>query len=115
MPDWKENILPLKNDSLFWHSIWLSAGRPTQGGLFNVMKWCRNKYHFAVKQAKRKAKYLESQLLGEAAIAGNAEFFKLMKNHLGSKSFGQDIPDTLEGKVTKDDILEKFKECYAIL
>ena len=26
LPDWKENVLPLKNDSLFWHALWISAG-----------------------------------------------------------------------------------------
>ena len=26
LPGWKENFAPLKKDSLFWHSVWLSAG-----------------------------------------------------------------------------------------
>ena len=50
--------------------------------------------------------------LGEAAAQGNMTFFKEMKKALYEKSSGQDIPDKLEGKVSHDDILDKFKECY---
>ena len=49
IPGWKETILPLKSDSLFWHSVWISAGRPA-GALHKVMSQTRNKYHSAVKK-----------------------------------------------------------------
>ena len=117
LPGWNENVEPLKRDSLFWHAIWISAGRPIGNGLHQVMKWCRNKYKYAVRLAKREASRLESLALGEAAEAGNVELFKAMKKHLFSKkgSGGQAIPDSLEGKVAEDDIIEKFAECYAAL
>ena len=44
-----ENMLPFKNDSSFWHSIWLSVGKPNSGGVFEVMKHTRNKHHYAVR------------------------------------------------------------------
>ena len=28
LPGWKEDIAPLREDSLFWHAVWISAGRP---------------------------------------------------------------------------------------
>ena len=46
---------------------------------------------------------------------GNVELFKELKKHLNKNNSGQDVPDTLEGKVTHSDILEKFKECYSDL
>ena len=51
-------------------------------------------------------------ILGDAAAQSNLTFFKEMKKVLYEKSSGQDIPDKLEGKVSHDDILDKFKECY---
>ena len=30
LPGWNESIAPLKSDSIFWHSVWKSAGRPLQ-------------------------------------------------------------------------------------
>ena len=58
---------------------------------------------------------LKSEALCQAAMAGNKLLFDEMKNYLNGGSSSQDIPDTLEGKVTFNDILEKFKECYQSL
>ena len=33
IPKWDYVIKPLKEDLLFWHSVWLSAGHPSQGVL----------------------------------------------------------------------------------
>ena len=55
LPGWTQNIAPLKQDSLFWHSVWISAGRPPSGSLHQFMVHTRLKYHSAVKAAKRAA------------------------------------------------------------
>ena len=44
--------------------------------------------------------------------AGDAALMKEMRKSLNRKSTDQQLPDCLEGKVTHDEILEKFKECY---
>ena len=92
LPGWDDIVVPARDDSKFWHSVWLSAGKPTTGGLFQVMKWTRNKYHYAVRVCKRKANAIKSVTLGEAAAQGNMTFFKEMKKALYEKSSGQDIP-----------------------
>ena len=38
-----------------------------------------------------------------------------MKQHLYRKNGSESVPDSLEGKVTHDDILDKFRECYSEL
>ena len=115
LPGWTQNVLPFKNDSLFWHSIWISMGKPNKGGVFDVMKHTRNKYHYAVRRAKRELDILKSEALAEAAAKDNLALFKEMKNHLFCKSSDEKVPDSLEGKVTHEDIVEKFRECYAEL
>ena len=35
-----------------------------------------------------------------------------MKRTLGSKSTGQTVPESLDGKVTHETILDRFRECY---
>ena len=37
LPNWKKNVQPFKKDSLFWHSIWLSMGKPNKGPVYKVM------------------------------------------------------------------------------
>ena len=61
LPGWKENVAPAKKDSLFWHSVWMSAGRPNRGELYNVICWARNKFHYQVRKAKRLAGKIESE------------------------------------------------------
>ena len=35
---WQEGIQPFKDAAMFWHSIWLSAGRPLNTELHKIMK-----------------------------------------------------------------------------
>ena len=88
----------------------------TSGGLYEMMKQTRLQYHYAVKVAKREANRLESEALGAAADAGDQQIFKELKKHLADKrSCGQPFPDSLEGKVTEEDIVDKYRECYSAL
>ena len=60
LPGWKENVAPLKKDSRFWHAIWLSASKPSSGHLHRIMRNTRQKYHHAVRLAKRQAASIPS-------------------------------------------------------
>ena len=115
LPGWEENVNPARKDALFWHAVWISAGRPVHGGLHQVMCWTRNKYHYAVRKAKREAAKIKSTKLLEAAVEGNISLMKEMKATLGRKDQGQSVPDTLDGKVTQESILSRFRECYETL
>ena len=112
LPGWKNCVEPLKKDSLFWHSVWLSAGRPTAGALHQVMCHARNKYHLAVRHAKRVAATAKAMDIAIAAEAGDITLMKELKKSLDQKDSSQSLPDCLEGKVTHDTILDKFRECY---
>ena len=112
LPGWEENVAPAKSNALFWHSVWMSAGRPATGELHRLMAWTRNKYHYAVRKAKRLADTIKARNLIEAAEEGNAALMEEMKKTLNKKVDGQSVPECLDGKVTHNDILERFKECY---
>ena len=49
IPGWREDVEPQRQDSLFWHNIWLSAGKPNKGVMFEIMKRTRDIYHYAVR------------------------------------------------------------------
>ena len=112
LPGWNENVAPAKEDALFWHATWMSAGRPSSGGLYQIMKWSRNQFHYAVRRAKRVAANMKARKLLEAAEEGNAALMKEMRNTLERNSHGQAVPESLDGKVTHDTILDRFRECY---
>ena len=114
LPGWRENVEPVKRESLFWHGVWLSYGRPTTGSLYTMMRWTRANYRYAVRAAKKEANRLEAGTLAAAAEANNKELFMEMRRHIGNKKkgSGQQFPDSLEGKVTKPDIINTFRSCY---
>ena len=115
LPEWKENVQPLRQDALFWRSVWISSGRPNKGQLHTVMAWSRNKYHYSVRRAKNLAASMRAQELLEAAEVGDMNLLMEMKKYMGKKDISQSIPESLDGKVTQGDILDRFKTIYETL
>ena len=101
-------MAPLRDNSLFWHSVWISAGRPN-GDLHTFMAQSRNQYHYAVRRAKRQADLMRAGELQEAGKLGDYHFLNEVKKTLAKKSSTQLIPECLEGEVTEDGIIDKFK------
>ena len=50
-----------------------------------------------------------------AAESGDAALMQELKKSLDRKCMPQTIPDSLDGQVSHDSILERFKECYQTL
>ena len=50
---WNLDVKPYKEMSQFWAAIWKSAGRPLNNGLHQIMKKCRNLYHYQVKKVMK--------------------------------------------------------------
>ena len=115
IPEWNLVIKPLKRDSIFWHAVWVSAGRPSSGGLYLVMCHVRSKYHRAVKVVKREIAAKKKNRLAVAADLGNAEFLNELQTSFNKKKTAQKVPDCLEGRVDHEGILEQFKERYQAL
>ena len=67
---------------------------------------------FSSKRAKKQTDRLRSLSLGEAAATNNFALFIEMKKCLFGKKCTQNVPDELEGEVSFDGIIEKFRECY---
>lgn len=41
---WHDEVQPYKDKSIFWHKVWISAGRPINTELHRIMKKTRNVY-----------------------------------------------------------------------
>ena len=107
IPGWKENVEPLRQDSLFWHQVWLSAGRPNKGELFNIMKRTRNKYHHALRKIRKAAEAIKGQKLFEASMWGGGDLLKELKKTRGGK-YSPDLPETVAGANGEHEICDKF-------
>ena len=50
-PFWNEELDRLKTDSIFWHDVWHSAGRPQSGALFHLKHSTHLKYKLGIRDA----------------------------------------------------------------
>ena len=53
LPGWNLYVRPFKENAVFWHSIWTSAGRPINNNLHKIMKHTRNLYHYNLRKCKK--------------------------------------------------------------
>ena len=50
---WNSEVRPYKDMSIFWAAVWKSAGQPLNNGFYQIMKKCRNLYHYQAKKVMR--------------------------------------------------------------
>ena len=50
-----------QDDALFWHSVWISAGRPLNTKLHRIMK-TKNIYQYQIRKCKRMSSTLKKKL-----------------------------------------------------
>ena len=70
---------PFREDSLFWHGVWQSAGRPNKGALYTIMTRTRNLYHYTVRKVMKQADHVRAAHLLEAAQKGDVEETQLQR------------------------------------
>ena len=70
IPGWSEYVKPYREDAIFWHAVWVSAGRPVDTELHKVMRNTRNKYHYAVRRVKRHEKDIRNNKFLSACLDG---------------------------------------------
>ena len=115
IPGWRKEVESFRTDSLFWHGVWKSAGRPNVGPLYFFMTKSRNSYHYAVRRAKRNSEFTRASKLFEASVTGDIDLLKEMKNIQGcGKSFA-DLPENVAGANGEEEIVEKFRQVYGAL
>ena len=67
---------PSKDNAIFWHSIWLSAGRPINTVLHEIMKKTRNVYHCQIPKNRRMAECIKKNTILDACINDKGDILK---------------------------------------
>ena len=78
--NWAVDVEPYKERAMFWHSVWLSAGRPMNTELHKIMKRTRNLYHLQIRKCKRMANILKKNKLIDACLSDKGDIFKEIKH-----------------------------------
>ena len=107
-PGWNKFVKPFQDKAYFWHSVWISCGRPLNAEIHNVMKRSRNVYHYQVRKCRRVEEYIRNKNIIENCIEGDTDLFAEIKKQREN----DDVTiDSAAGK----DIPNKFAEVYSNL
>ena len=113
LPKWRDDVKPLRDESLFWHNIWKDAGRPPTGVLAMIMRRARAKYHKAVSFCKSNI-HLNRNLRLAESIENNlardlwAELKKMDENR-------NTLPSSINGLADDSEIASIFGNKYKTL
>ena len=110
IPNWKTEIKPYREEAQFWHSVWISAGRPLNNQLHMLMKRTRNIYHLHIRKNKRMIDRIKRNTLLNSCLANNGNLFDEIKRQRKSN---RTIATAIDGYT--DDIPSYFAKKYESL
>ena len=112
IPGWNEFIKPFSEESRFWYSIWVSAGKPRIGEIYSIMKSKKLQYKYAVRRLKRCKDMINNDKLLKALVTKDKCIFQEVKK-LRKKKVG--LSSRIDENVSPDSIANHFSEIYTKL
>ena len=114
---WSEVVEPLRQTSMFWHTMWVDCNRPEQGAVADVRRFTRKAYHNAVKNCLRNQKILKRRRLGElASKSGSRPLFEELKRLAGSsRSCANQVDGLQSDSQICDNFAKKYQNVYNML
>ena len=99
VPGWNDSARLLKSKANFWHKVWIEAGRPSSGVLFQIKKRTRSKLKFEVRKLKRREKYIRRSKLAAALSSKNSRKFWSEVKRINSRKSPPSVPtvDSVHG------------------
>ena len=112
IPGWDKYVKVEKESSLFWHKLWVENGCPRNGIIASIRRRTRLKYHYAIREARKKEKIIRATRMAESLSSHNCrDFWKEFKKR---KTFAN-IPTEIDNKKDGKDISELFADKFSDL
>ena len=112
VPGWSEYVKPYSEDSKFWHAVWLSAGKPSQGSLHDVMLSCKCQYKYAVRRLKRANQSIQNDKFVQGVLGGGLNIFQEIKKFRG---VNKNCSTRIDDEVGASNIANHFAVIYSKL
>lgn len=110
VPGWTEYVEPTRQQSIFWHKIWIECDRPRTGVVADIMRRTRAAYHYAIRSVKRNEHAIIRQRFAESVLNGkNRDLWLEVKKINGIKSAPA---STIDGQSSPDNIASIFADKY---
>ena len=112
---WSQFVKPELTASQLWHKLWVDAGSPSAGVLFQLKKRAHRRYKYAVRRVRRKEEYLKRTRLAEALLNDpNRNFWSEVRRFVGHhKSVPTSAVDGVSGPENIANLwCSHFKQLY---
>ena len=111
IPGWSDQAKLEKEQSLFWHWVWLESGKPFTGIVYQIMKRTRHRYHYTVRRIKKNKIKLQKEKLTEN-FTNSKLFWNNVKN---INPVNKTVPNVLDNKIGSQEITKLFVKKYKTL
>ena len=109
-PGWSEYVHPYCEESKFWHSVWLSSGKPSSGPTFEVMKSSKRQYKYAVRRLKRANDKIQNDKFVHSIMKGGVNIFNEIKKFRGSS---KQCSSRIDDEIGASNIAGHFAKIYS--
>ena len=96
VPGWNEFVQPFYEESKFWHSIWVSAGKPPAGQLLHLMRQSKHQYKYALRRVQRASNKIQNDKFVGSLLQGGVKIFDEINKYRGKV---KNYSSTIDGEV----------------
>jgi hypothetical protein len=111
-PGWTDFVKPFLDESKFWNSLWVSAGKPVAGALFEAKRQTKQQFKYAVRRLKRATESVQNDKFVNSIIQGGVNIFAEIKKYRGT---GASCSSRIDDEVGSSNISNHFAEIYSDL
>ena len=112
IPGWTEFVAPYASESKFWHSVWLSQGKPPLGYAFEKMKFSKKEYKYAIRRLKKCNDKIQEERFLSGVIGQGKNLFDEIRRYRGRNN---SISSRIDEVVGSENIAEHFAGTYSKL
>ena len=115
LPGWSDHVQPLRDKSLFWHTMWLDCNRPKTGVVADCMRRTRAAYHYAIRRLKKDEESITRERIADAILNDEGRnFWSEIKKLRSQKTSSSRI---IDGQTDASSIASlfaaKYRELYS--
>ena len=113
VPGWSPEHSLARDQSLFWHKLWITNNKPDLGWVAEIMRHTRSRYHYMVCSLKRSRDLQISGALGRALVSHrNRDYWREARKIRGKNKSNAAV---VNGDTENKDIANEFANKYSLL
>ena len=110
VPGWTEEVALLRQNSMFWHNLWVDCGRNHCGAVADIMRRTRATYHYAVRSVRKREQEIVNDRFATALLSHkDRDFWSEVKRIRAHKTCQSNMVDK---QFTPDSIADYFAHKY---